>query len=494
MINQLLFFLWYPILAAQWSLGVITLRGTGATTSGPYFDLIQLSYRTAFPNIRIAYASSGSGEGRASVTSNQSEFDFGVSNTIFKFSEVATAQQSGKAPMCSLLGSVAAIVMAYNVPEVMNSTAPLVIDRMSAAAIYNSSYGFLSAGAHEMIEKVECLSCVHFFSFSLLYWDDPRLKALNPSLATRLPHRRINLIYRSDKSGTTNIFLQALNSFDSTFPVPPQDLPKWPFTQSFLPCPKVAILNAADPLSPQGYACPAEGNREGAAQLTFHPYSIAYLGLPFLADSGLPYFAMKNKAGTVVLADDAAVESGLAFGVSRGSVPNPTIATETSPIGNLGYSVDAADSGAWPIIQLDFFMVPDVLHASCERALLIARFLIWVVSSSTSLKAFASLGYSSLPDELVAAILERITQLKCGSVGSTVPVFDSLFPDEVALRGLAVTLAVAFVAVGGLVIRFRDHPAIVLPGWRLLTYVALGCAANCLTVFAFTGYPSLVRD
>ena len=36
-------------------------------------------------------------------------------------------------------------------------------------------------------------------------WDDPSIKVLNPGLLTRLEGKPINVVYRADKSGTTEI-------------------------------------------------------------------------------------------------------------------------------------------------------------------------------------------------------------------------------------------------------------------------------------------------
>ena len=181
------------------------------------------------------------------------QVDFAASNTIFTSAELA-----GKPQHWTLLSSSAAIVLCYNLPGI---TEQLLVDRATVVQIY--------------------LRHIRF-------WNDTRLQALNPGVT--LPGEVINLVYRSDASGTTNTFLQALSSFDPvrwTYPV--VDKMTWP-------------IQAVDP----AHAFPAAGNYQGAFQVALNPYTIGYTSLPFAG--GLPYFTMINQAGNNVTAMTAAVQ------------------------------------------------------------------------------------------------------------------------------------------------------------------------------------------
>ncbi|GII37750.1 substrate-binding domain-containing protein [Planotetraspora phitsanulokensis] len=48
----------------------------------------------------------------------------------------------------------------------------------------------------------------------VMYWDDPAVKAENPSLANRLPHVRVRPVARTGGSGTTAVFTDYLNQMD----------------------------------------------------------------------------------------------------------------------------------------------------------------------------------------------------------------------------------------------------------------------------------------
>jgi phosphate transport system substrate-binding protein len=47
------------------------------------------------------------------------------------------------------------------------------------------------------------------------YWDDPKIKELNPEVANLLPHKEIYFIHRSDGSGTTAVFTSYLSFVSS---------------------------------------------------------------------------------------------------------------------------------------------------------------------------------------------------------------------------------------------------------------------------------------
>ncbi|MBP1450069.1 MAG: extracellular solute-binding protein, partial [Thermoproteus sp.] len=49
------------------------------------------------------------------------------------------------------------------------------------------------------------------FTGEIKYWDDPRIKELNPELAGLLPHKPIVRVVRADPSGTNAVFTLYLN-------------------------------------------------------------------------------------------------------------------------------------------------------------------------------------------------------------------------------------------------------------------------------------------
>jgi phosphate transport system substrate-binding protein len=198
------------------------------------------------------------------------QVDFGASNTIFTTAEIA-----GKPKHWTFLASSAAIVLCYNVPGI---TDQLLVDRATVVQIYLRNVRF---------------------------WNDTRLQALNPGV--KLPGELINLVYRSDASGTTNTFLQALRSFDPVqWKYPVVDKMTWP-------------IQTIDPT----HAFPAAGNYQGSFQVALNPYSIGYISLPFA--NNLPCFAMINQAGNNVTATASAVQVNTLPRVFAASIPQLTV-------------------------------------------------------------------------------------------------------------------------------------------------------------------------
>lgn len=324
-----------------------------------------------------------------------------------------------------------------------------------------------------------------------MFWNDSRIKALNPAIAPYLPGRRINLIYRTDSSGTINTFVRALKSFDSQFPLEPSDKPAWPWIGQGPPCPSV-VVDPSDPDLPSGYACPAEGSDQVVAQLLFHPYSIGVVSMPNLAQQNISTFSLKNRFDRTVVPDSQSVQRALAFGMSQGSMLMPNLDSRSSPIGNMLFAIDAADPDAWPIIELNYFMVPNILSQDCGRALDLAQFMIWAIADQSAVDIMTEIGFTPLSASIYSVIIDQITDLNCGTLNSSTKVFAALFPDEIALLTLGSAFAFAFFACGVFIVLNRDHPAIVRHGSWILSFQAFGCAANCLTVFLFTGFPNQV--
>jgi len=99
-------------------------------------------------------------------------------------------------------------------------------------------------------------------------WDDPAIKALNPG--TELPDAYINVVHRSDGSGTTYIFSNYLSSVS----------PAW----------AAAVGTGRSLRWPVGIG--ADGNAGVAAQIGRIPYSIGYTGRSYVTG-----FSIVNEPG-----------------------------------------------------------------------------------------------------------------------------------------------------------------------------------------------------
>src|SRR6266581_943618 len=124
-------------------------------------------------------------------------------------------------------------------------------------------------------------------------WNDPAVTALNPRVS--LPPARINVVHRSDGSGTTYIFSNYLSSVD----------PAW-----------AAKVGTGKILHwPAGEG--AEGNGGVAAAVNRTSFSIGYVEQAYSQGLLLPFAAIRNQAGhfvvpsTQTVAADAAQKPGI---------------------------------------------------------------------------------------------------------------------------------------------------------------------------------------
>jgi ABC-type phosphate transport system substrate-binding protein len=359
----------------------LQISGQGATTLTPVMNIINFGFRSVNPDVVVTYTGTGSGAGRSAISgaTQPSPSDFAGSNVVFTEGDVATSRKLQRAAPWSLIASTSAVVVAYTLPGLESKqlgTRPIFY-----RICWNLYSLFFSLRVRWPV--IDRPTLVAIFNLTVKFWNDPAIASLQPpSVAALLPRQRINIVYRSDKSGTTNTFLQALNKFDPNFlPNPTDDgAEAFLFPKIMAKCPPL-VLNASDPaMAMLGYSCPGKGSDQVAAQIAFHPYSIGYLSLTSLNAALTPspssprpqqYFAMINRAGKTVDATTEACQEALAWGMKSGSAAakGSDTASYTSPTGDLANGIDAPTPGAWPILEYNFLLVPDLLAVDCARSL-----------------------------------------------------------------------------------------------------------------------------
>ena len=160
--------------------GKKALKASGSSAQANAVTRFVTAYESACSGYTLNYTSSGSGAGVSEFIGGQT--DFGGSDSPLsaeKGEPDKAAQRCGGNPAWNLPTVFGPIAIAYNVPGVD----ALVLDGPTAAKIFNGA---------------------------VKTWDAPEIKALN-SGAT-LPGDPINVIFRSDESGTTDNFQQYLDA------------------------------------------------------------------------------------------------------------------------------------------------------------------------------------------------------------------------------------------------------------------------------------------
>ncbi|GAA5170250.1 phosphate ABC transporter substrate-binding protein PstS [Pseudonocardia eucalypti] len=158
--------------------GKANLTAEGSSAQKNAIDVFIQSYQAQCSGQNLAYNPTGSGAGVKQF--NAGLVDFGGSDSALKDAEVAAAQQRCQGnPAWNLPLVFGPVAIGYKLDGVTN----LVLNGEVAAKIFNGQ---------------------------IKTWNDPAIAALNSG--AQLPSTPINVVFRSDESGTTDNFQQYLTA------------------------------------------------------------------------------------------------------------------------------------------------------------------------------------------------------------------------------------------------------------------------------------------
>jgi phosphate transport system substrate-binding protein len=324
--------------------GAISLQGSGSTFVKPIMDKWTSEYGKANPNIKADYQGVGSGAGIKAIQGQT--VDFGATDAAMTDDEI----KQSPSEIIHIPLVLGAVVLTYNVEGVKE---PLKL-------------------APDVIADI--------FLGKIKKWDDPRIKADNPTAA--LPSNDITPVYRSDGSGTSDVFTDFLSKTS----------PDW----------KQKVGRTKNPQLPQGVGIGAKGNDGVMGQVKQTPNTIGYVELTFALANNLPAALVKNSAGTFV-------------------VPSPDTVT-TAAAGVLANApadlrmelTNAAGANAYPISGMTSALIyKDQKDAVKGKALV--DFLWWATHDGQSFTK--DLHYSPLPADLVKRIEDKLKSVTSGGKG-----------------------------------------------------------------------------
>jgi phosphate transport system substrate-binding protein len=157
--------------------GKKTLKASGSTAQANAMARFVKAFEEACSGQTLNYTANGSGAGISEFTGNQT--DFGGSDSPLIPQEYAAAQQRCGSPAWNLPVVFGPIAITYNV----HGLTSLVLDGPTAAKIFNGG---------------------------ITKWNDLAIHALNPGVS--LPAEPIQVVFRSDESGTTDNFQKYLDA------------------------------------------------------------------------------------------------------------------------------------------------------------------------------------------------------------------------------------------------------------------------------------------
>lgn len=326
------------------SRGAIQINGAGSTFAQPVYSQWIYTYKSVDSMVSINYQGIGSGGGKNGIIDNT--LDFAGSDSVLTTDEYAAGKDLQMYP--TLAG---AVVMIYNVPEV------------SQGLIFN---GAVLAG---------------IYSATITKWNDPAIAALNPGV--NLPDAAITAVHRSDGSGTTEIFTNALSAFSTD----------WKNNVG-------AGTSVEWPVDKAGNGIGGKGSQGVSAAVQNTSDSIGYVELSYAVSNNIPFADMINKAGNKVTANADTLQSAM----------NDFASSFTPQLTNI--IVDGSGANSWPIAGYTYL----ILHTDmtdCAKAQNIVKFFTWALTDPTPAKEAADLGYAVLPQSVQTQVLAKLDQVSC---------------------------------------------------------------------------------
>lgn len=303
------------------------ITGAGATFVFPAMSRWSADFNAATQH-KVNYQSIGSGGGIAQIKAKT--VDFGSSDAPLKPEDLASA---GLIQFPSVIGGVVPVI---NVPGIK---------------------------AGELKLTGQLLGDI--FLGKVTQWNAPEIAALNAGV--KLPATKINVVHRSDGSGTTFNFVNYLSKVNA----------EW----------KTKVGEGVAVRWPAGLG--GKGNEGVAAYTKRIPGAIGYVELSYATVNNMTYVSMQNAAGKFVQPNLESFRAAAASADWANSKDFYLIIT------------NAPGDGSWPIAATNFMLMRKVPTAA-DRSKLTLEFFNWVYSNGDA--AAEKLGYVALPDSLVTQV------------------------------------------------------------------------------------------
>ena len=318
------------------AVGAQEITGAGATFPAPIYSKWASDYNKA-TGVKVNYQSIGSGGGIKQIDSKT--VDFGASD-MPQTDEVLKTK--GQMQFPTVMGGVVPVLNVKGIePGQLKLTGQLLGD---------------------------------IFLGKVARWNDPAIKALNPSLA--LPDAAIAQVRRADGSGTTFIFTNYLSKVNADWKS------------------KVGEGTAVNwPVGAGG-----KGNEGVAAFVSRLPNSLGYVEYSYVKQNKMTYALVQNSAGNFVKPEDETFKAAAAGADWAKSF----------------YQILTNQPGkdAWPISGATFIL----MHTKQDKpanATEVLKFFSWAYKNGD--KVAADLDYVPMPKPVIAAIEKSWGEIKDGA-------------------------------------------------------------------------------
>ncbi len=314
-----------------------SLSGAGATFPLPFYNMAFEQYTKATGE-KVTYGGVGSGAGIKSLSDKI--VDFGASDAFLSNEKLAEMPAAVvHIPTCS-----GAVVVAFNLPGVQAiKLTPTVLVDILMGRVKN--------------------------------WNDASLKKLNPTV--KFPNLAITVVYRSDGSGTTNMFTDYLTKVSV----------EW----------KSKIGFGTSVKWPVGIG--AKGNPGVAGTISQTRGAIGYVGSEYSFAQKIPTAYLQNKAGKFIRPSMASISAA-----GKSTIPSDTRVMLTNSDAPLAYPISGF---TWILLYKD----QNYANRSLAQAEATLKLIDWMMGPDAQ-KIAPMVNYASLPASVVKqakAILRTVT-------------------------------------------------------------------------------------
>jgi phosphate transport system substrate-binding protein len=304
----------------------VSLTGAGATFPAPLYQRWFAEYNKLKPNVQVSYQSVGSGAGVEQFT--QKTVDFGASDVAMKDEEIAKVDKG----VIMLPVTAGSVVLAYNLPDVKE----LKLSRQVYVDIFLGKIG---------------------------KWNDPAIAKLNPDAT--LPDKEINVIYRSDGSGTTAVFTKHLSAVSK----------EW----------KDSVGDGKTVQWKTGVG--AKGNEGVTAQLQQTEGAIGYVEYSYAKQQNISMATLENKEGKFIAPNEESASK--------------TLAAVTLPENLRAFIEDPTGADSYPIVSYTWILAYQK-YDDPNKAKAIKEVINWAVNDGQTFSK--ELGYVPLPENVVEKV------------------------------------------------------------------------------------------
>ncbi|MHB8589044.1 MAG: phosphate ABC transporter substrate-binding protein PstS [Candidatus Dormibacteraceae bacterium] len=318
--------------------GSASLTGAGATFPAPFYQKAFYDYSAKYPQVTINYQPVGSGAGIQQFIKNT--VDFGASDVPMAAADIASA--GGPETLTQIPTTLGVISITYN----LSGVSRLQLDGPTLANIYLGH---------------------------IKNWNDPALAALNSGVT--LPNKAIQVVHRSDGSGTTFHFTDYLSKVSD----------EW----------KSKVGNAKSVSWPVGVG--GSGNQAVAQAVTQTDGAIGYVELAYVVQAGMSQAYLKNANGKFL---QASVAGATAAAASNTNV-SPTNFSITNAPGDTAYPIAGF---SWVILRTSY--------SDSAKGKAVVNLFKWLVTSGQS--DGTDLQYAPIPSGVQSLALTNLKLIKAG--------------------------------------------------------------------------------